>query len=99
MAVAKAEKRVVPCRLDDAPVFSDDCFIERRGVDAKGAHMMVLRHKAGGFRRLLLSPDGTLAEADGAQPLMLEKDAGESLYVSIGADHYRLRLDQLDAAQ
>jgi len=99
IAKAKAEDRAVSCRLEDAPAFADTCSLEWRGTNADGAWIVVLRHKDGGFRRLILSPDGTLGQADGAQTLLLEKDAGKSLYVSLGSDHYRLRLDQLDAVQ
>lgn len=99
LADAKTEDRIVSCRLNDAPDFADDCSLELRGEDDKGARLFVLRHKDGGFRRLRISADGTLSAADGSYPLVLEKDAGQSLYISLGPDHYRLRLEQMDVAQ
>lgn len=101
MATARAEDRVIACRRAGAQAFADDCTLEWRAAGDGGgqARLLVLRHKHGGFHRLLLSADGRLGQADGGEPLKLESDDGQSLTVALAGDHYRFRKDQLEAVK
>ncbi len=75
----------VECAIGAGTSLAPGCSLERTG------DFIVLHHPDGGFRRLTLDPaTGALAPHDGAEPLVLEADAGEALQFVIGADRYRV---------
>lgn len=56
----------------------------------KGTLRLVLRRPDGGFQRLVWPKDGTLAVADGAEPLAAERLAGGGVTVRVGGWVYRI---------
>lgn len=90
---ARGQGRAVACRIANAADFTDDCMLEWRGGGDN--RLLVLRHAAGGFRRLLVSSDGTIGQADGAEPIALTGQKREWMELTIGADQYRLTAVQL----
>lgn len=92
---AKAEHRGVSCRVGKASDFDDVCMLERRGTDAAGRTLVILRHGDGGFRRLIVSAGDEIGQADGSEPIRLIAQDKDRIEIAIGADHYRLRAAQL----
>ena len=91
---ARGQGRAVACRIANAADFADDCMMEWRGSGGQNT-MLVLRHAAGGFRRLLVSSDGIIGQADGAEPITLTGQKREWMELTIGEDQYRLTAAQL----
>lgn len=77
----------VACSHGGAPV-ADTCSVER-SMTARGA-VMTLRHPDGGFHRLLVRADGTIAAADGAGYALATQPVPGGMAVTIGSDRYRL---------
>lgn len=75
----------VECALAGAQTFRRDCLLElERGEEG---HILVVRHKDGGFRRFSLK-DGELAAMDGSLPAR-QIGTGKLLEVALGEDRYR----------
>lgn len=89
---------VIACKVGQVAAFADDCTLEPRGTDAGGRRILVIAHKAGGFRRLLVARDGTLGQADGAEPVALVRQDKGVAEIAIGTDRYRLIPAQLRVA-
>ena len=90
---------VVPCRTGGAMAFTPGCTMEWRaaapGVEAR---ILVLRHGDGGFRRLVVSNDGTrINVADGAEPLQAAAPRGGTVDIAVGDAAYRLPVAELRA--
>ena len=71
--------------------FTSDCTIERQ-AGAGGITALVIRNASGGFRRLELRGDGTIAPADGAEPAENLQLPDGRVEVTIGGDRYRIQL-------
>jgi hypothetical protein len=81
---AKADDRI-ECAIGGVTDFSNDCAIERGDGAA-----LTLRHKDGGFRRLMLEADGTIDTADGAETMTVQPLGDRRTEITVGADRYRL---------
>ncbi len=75
----------VDCALGGARAFVAACTIERGNGTA-----LTLRHRDGGFRRLMLKADGVFATADGAETVNLRLLNDGRSEIIIGEDRYRL---------
>ena len=84
-----AESGVVYCALNDATELRSDCLIERSQT-SEGL-VLTVRHPDGGFRRLLVTNDGSgLVAADGAEAVAVTPISEREIEVAIGGDTYRL---------
>lgn len=79
----------IDCRIGSARAFERFCSYEIAGTER--GRMLTIRKPDGGFRRLLLTEDGTgVAAADGAErPEVAILDEGR-IEVTIGGDSFRL---------
>lgn len=76
----------IECAIGAGAEFAEVCKLERVG----GTQHIIIHHPDGGFRRLTFDPaTGTLAAADGAEPLVLEQGQGV-IQFAIGSDRYRI---------
>ena len=86
----------IECALGQGAEFEAVCTMERASED--GAQQIILHHPDGGFRRLIVLPDGKgVAPADGAGALA-QNLAGNRLEVSIDGDRYRLPARPMETA-
>ncbi|WP_299327517.1 hypothetical protein [Parasphingopyxis sp.] len=84
-----AESGVVYCALNGAVEMRSDCQIERSQSD--DGLVLTVRHPDGGFRRLLVTNDGSgLVAADGAEAVTVTPTSEREIEVAIGGDTYRL---------
>ncbi|HZU63391.1 MAG TPA: hypothetical protein VFF98_06900 [Novosphingobium sp.] len=83
----------IACALDGGD-WAQECRMERLATGAGGASLVVLHRPDGGFHRLRLGRDGTLALADGAGTLALDSPTD----LRVGADLFRLPLERLKLA-
>lgn len=94
-APAQAESRVA-CALDGAQRLSQGCSLEQARVDGKS--YLVVRRPDGGFRRFVVLSDGTVAEADGAEPAAVTR-SGDTVEIAVGQDRYSLTPQQVTNAR
>ena len=86
-AAAAAEGDLIECAVAGAAAFARECRVEHSQVG--GEAILVARHPDGGFRRFVVTGDGTgVATADGAQPAQITLREG-GIEVAVGADRYR----------
>lgn len=79
----------VACAIGVDADFAEVCTLER----VAGSTQIVIHHPDGAFRRVSLDPaTGALIPLDGAEPLVIEEDAG-MLQFAIGSDRYRIPRD------
>ena len=79
----------IDCALAGAADFAKDCSVERN-AGSDGVEL-ILRHRDGGFRRLLITDDGRgVIAADGAQAAAVAIIPGNAIEVTLGGDRYRL---------
>lgn len=84
-----AESGVVYCALGGATELRSDCLIERS--ETGEGLVLTMRHPDGGFRRLLVTNDGSgLVAADGAEAVAVTPISEREIEVAIGGDTYRL---------
>jgi len=83
--VAEGDEHIA-CALGEGAAFAEACAVERATQD--GRPVLVVRHPDGGFRRLVVEPDG-LALADGAGAVKMAV-AGNLMDVAVGGDRYRI---------
>ncbi len=88
-ATALPESDRVACAYPGASI-AKDCVVEREQLS--GATLLILRHRDGGFRRMLLSDEGYLAAADGGEQATVRQQ-GRSRDVTIGGERYILPID------
>ncbi|MBO9623265.1 MAG: hypothetical protein J7500_11195 [Sphingomonas sp.] len=84
---ADAAERI-ECAAAGETAFGRTCVVEREGAG------LTLRHPDGGFRRLLLTQDGQLRAADGAEAAVVTPLGGGKVEVALGGARYRLSLAQ-----
>ena len=78
----------IECALDGADGFARECGVER--IDDDGPRTLVIHHPDGGFRRFVITDDGTgLAAADGADRTQITPRDG-AIEVALGGDRYIL---------
>lgn len=76
----------IECAIGAGAEFAEVCKLER----VAGTQQIILHHPDGGFRRLIVDPaTGTLAAADGAEPLVLEPAQGV-IQFALAGDRYRI---------
>ena len=76
---------LIDCRPAEASAFTHDCTVETSG------QILIVRKANGGFRRLLVTTDGTgVAAADGSEPAHVSILADQRIEVEIGGDRFRL---------
>ncbi len=79
----------IECLVGDMNGFEPVCSSESAG-SAEG-RVLILRFPSGGFRRLLVAPDGRgVVAADGAEPAHVTILPGNRIEVEIGGDRFRL---------
>ena len=82
----------IECAIGAGAEFADVCTLER----VSGTQQIIIHHPDGGFRRLIFDPaTGTLATADGAEPVVLEPAQGV-IQFAVGSDRYRISREPLD---
>jgi hypothetical protein len=88
-ARAEAGGTTIPCALDGAAAFTEDCWYQR--IERDGERLVVIHHPDGGFRRLALAEGGGLSAADGADPATVAVSEGVA-EISLAGSRYRLPL-------
>ncbi|HVJ02437.1 MAG TPA: hypothetical protein VM662_09655 [Sphingomonas sp.] len=74
----------IECAAPGEAAFARTCVIDREGTE------LTLRHPDGGFRRLLVTQDGRVTAADGAEPAVVTPLGRDAVEVSLGGARYRL---------
>lgn len=81
----------VECAIGTGADLAPVCVLERAGEN------FVLHHPDGGFRRLSRDPaTGALAPRDGADALVPEEGAADTVSFALGTDRYRIPIRLLD---
>ena len=75
----------VECALGGATKFAPECTIERGD-----GTVLTLRHRDGGFRRLVWQSGGVIDTADGAETVGFAMLNDGRTEISVGDDRYRL---------
>ncbi|WP_326524568.1 hypothetical protein [Sphingomonas sp.] len=83
---AEAPVEQVACGSD----LTQSCTVER--VPDGDGELLTLRHPDGGFRRLRVTGDGSVAAADGAEPATIVARGEDGVEVAIGDARYRVPL-------
>ena len=83
---AAAER--IDCRPQGAAEFAPACSLDIFD-DAQG-RILTLRKADGGFRRLRIAADGSVAAADGAERAQVANLPDGGIEVEIGGDRFRL---------
>ena len=78
----------IDCRPRGAPVFARACTVD--GADSPQGRVLTIRKADGGFRRLLVAPDGRISAADGAEAAHIISRGAGAVEVEIGGDRFRL---------
>jgi hypothetical protein len=78
----------IECRPAGAAAFSRACTVEL--AETPRGRVLTIRKADGGFRRLLVGPDGHMAAADGAEPASVTPRGAAGVEVEIGGDRFRL---------
>lgn len=78
----------IDCRPAEAATFARACTVD--GADSPHGRVLTIRKADGGFRRLLVAPDGGISAADGAEPAHIIWRGAGATEVEIGGDHFRL---------
>jgi hypothetical protein len=79
----------VECRVGPAAAFERICSVESE--DGARGRVLTLRGPDGGFRRLLVTRDGSgVVAADGAEPARVTLLSDGRIEVEIGGDRFRL---------
>ncbi|MGB3166921.1 MAG: hypothetical protein WBA68_09120 [Alteraurantiacibacter sp.] len=82
----------IECALGGAASFAPECTMQR--ADAEGSKLLVVRHPDGGFRRFELGVPGKgIVTADGVEQASVQRGEGV-VEVTVGADRYRLPVDE-----
>jgi hypothetical protein len=85
---ASTKDNRIDCAVASAAGFTHDCTIE--ASEQNGAHVIVVRHPDGRFRRFELA-DGSLKTADGSEPVQVSvPERGKVMDVTVGQDRYRI---------
>jgi hypothetical protein len=84
-----AEAGQANCAVNGATEFTPSCTIERAASD--NGLVLTLRHREGGFRRLLVTKDGRgVVAADGAEVAVVKPVNKGLIEVTLGGDRYQL---------
>lgn len=79
----------IECRPAGAAGFERACRVDR--TETQAGRILIVRKADGGFRRLLVTSDGTgVAAADGAEPATVTVLDDGRIEVEIGGDRFRL---------
>ena len=88
-AAAAAEEERIFCRIGEAAAFERLCTVEP--VESETGSTLIVRKPDGGFRRLLVTADGSGVEAaDGAEEAQVTIVDADTIEVAIGGDAFRL---------
>lgn len=82
------EARTIPCAIGEGSAMTEGCSVER-SADAEGT-LLTIRQPDGGFHRLRVAGDGTVASADGAELAQTALVGDGSIDVTVGNARYRL---------
>jgi hypothetical protein len=89
LSAAAEDADRVECAVDGAARFERACTVER-SAGPEGL-ILTVRSPGGGFRRLLVTRDGSgVIAADGADPAKVTVLGGDRIEVAIASDRYRL---------
>lgn len=78
----------IACRPAGTRSFERACTVE--GADSPQGRVLTIRKADGGFRRLLVSSDGRISAADGAEAAHIVWRGAGATEVEIGGDRFRL---------
>lgn len=78
----------IECRMAGAATYERACSIT--GADSPRGRILTIRKADGGFRRLLVTRDGRVAAADGAERAGVTILHDNRIEVEIGGDRFRL---------
>lgn len=84
----KAEPERIACAMNSVEPLAVTCTYERSQTAA--GVVLTLRHPDGGFRRLLVSPDGTVTAADGAESVAVLASGSGEVEATVGGVRYRV---------
>jgi hypothetical protein len=86
---AAAEEERILCRIGEAAAFERLCTVEQG--ESEAGRTLTVRKPDGGFRRLLVTGDGSGVEAaDGAEEAQVTIVDADTIEVAIGGDAFRL---------
>ena len=89
------EADAIPCAIGEGAAMAEGCSVERKaGADGT---VLTIRQPDGGFHRLRVAADGSIASADGAEPAQVTPVGDGKIDVAVG--HARYRLPATVAAQ
>ena len=78
----------IECRPAGAASFERACTVD--GTDSPQGRVLTIRKADGGFRRLLVAPDGGISAADGAQAAHIVSRGAGTVEVEVAGDRFRL---------
>ena len=78
----------IECQPAGASAFERACTVD--SAEGPRGQVLTIRKADGGFRRLLVGPDGRISAADGAQAAHVTPRGTAGTEVEIGGDHFRL---------
>ena len=88
-AAAAAGQERIFCRIGEAAAFERLCTAEQS--ESEAGRTLIVRKPDGGFRRLLVTGDGSGVEAaDGAEQAEVTIVDADTIEVAIGGDAFRL---------
>jgi hypothetical protein len=81
-------QNLVPCAVGGAAQMAKMCTYET--ANGEQGLTIVIRHADGAFRRLLVTNDGNVVAADGADEASFTMMGADQIEVSLGGDRYQL---------
>ena len=87
-AQVEENQSLIPCALAGAAAFAKLCTYET--TNGEQGLTIIIRHNDGAFRRLLVTKDGNVVAADGADQASFSMRGTEGIEVSLAGDRYQL---------
>ena len=81
-------QNLIACALGGAAQFSKLCTYETS--NGEQGLTIIVRHNDGAFRRLIVTKDGNVVAADGADQARFTMLGSDQIEVSLGGDRYQL---------
>lgn len=89
--MSRDDRAAIDCAWGAGMALAPVCKVEWLDGQDRSGFMLMVSRPDGGFRRLLVSEDGAIAAADGAEAAHI----GDGLVVTVGAERYRLTTEAL----
>lgn len=81
-------QNLIPCAIGGATEFAKLCTYETK--NGEQGLTIIVRHNDGAFRRLLVTKDGNVVAADGADEASFSMLGTDGIEVTIAGDRYQL---------